>query len=749
MKAKSNISLKEHSVKVSELSLYMLNSFITTSNDKYQTILRYSTLLHDIGKCTKSFQSRLNKKKTKSNNHLHNEIGWAFVQHYLNLEQDLIDEIGYLIYWHHGIVKRRQNNTFSDDILSSLDNKEIEVMKREAVKILDEDLILEDPKEHRKKSPIFLEGLENTIEYERMFLRTIFISADRIVSEYSNMGITDLCEIYDKDNLKNGEYNFDKFPYKENPNGVKRFNLQNRIVKNCDKTTIVKAPGGFGKTLLGLLWSLKNNKKTIWVCPRNSVAKSVYNSILSEMKEFGTNINVELYLTGEVKQKNNDSDDFSSDIIVTNIDNFLKPSINSSFAKNLYLINTANVVFDEYHELVQTSALFPLFVYIMNIRHNYTNSNTILLSATPISIEYKWDTMANSTTVLPNKEEHFSPIHNKKYSLNIKEGLEGVDIEENKNLCIFNTVKNTQIKYSISKKNSSIIHGHFEEDDKDKLFTDVMTDYGKYSKKEQSRNVVSSTIIQASLDVSFNNLYESILSPESTLQRIARVNRWGENKNANLFLFDLNDRSENMIKNELYSKDLRKKWITYLKKYDGKNLTLKQFYTIYNSFSEVYKKEIREYIRGTYNKALKRFPDIYPTKYFGNKDDGNFKASGNKLRSSGNEIFFICRRHKTAKKGSKIEYTNPFSIEVRYNLGDMFKETRDSLKRIKDTMYKLKDDERYDYGEIIKRDRAKNVNSEHIRHYAKFYKTPYIRRDVVYHKEYGVIDKENLKVLNL
>jgi hypothetical protein len=34
-------------------------------------------------------------------------------------------------------------------------------------------------------------------------------------------------------------------------------------------------------------------------------------------------------------------------------------------------------------------------------------------------------------------------------------------------------------------------------------------------------------LLQASLDISFNDLYEDILSPQSTLQRIGRCDRFG------------------------------------------------------------------------------------------------------------------------------------------------------------------------------------------------------------------------------
>ena len=755
-KSNSNITLKKHSEKVYKVAIGLLKAYIKSGDDydRYCEILKYSAKLHDIGKCTSNFQERLKKKSKKSNLHLHNEISWVFVYKYLNVDDNILDDICYLIYWHHGIVKRKQGNTYSDEIMLEIGESDVDNMYKESINILGKDEILdhEDIRTLNKKSPIYIGGEGGKKEYEKVFLRTILITSDRLVSEYSKKSVKEIIKI-SKDNLnKDNPYSFENMPFKDE-DSVKRFKVQNSIVDECGKTSIAKAPGGFGKTLLGLLWSIKSNKKTIWVCPRNAVAKSVYKSILNEAKDFSVDINVELYLTGEVKEKNNDTDDFSSDIIVTNIDNFLKPTIDNNMSKNLNFINSANVVFDEYHELVQQSPLFPLFTYIMNIRHNYTNSETLLLSATPVEyLTKKWDTVGNNTKILPNSESHYKPIHSKKYKINIIPKLDLSKIKEGEsNLIIFNTVKNAQKVYSTINSKSKMIHGNYENDDKEVLFNWIFEKYGKHGDKKEVESVVSSTIIQASLDISFNNLYESILSPENTLQRIARVNRWGENDTSVINIFDYNDRSENLLKDSIYDKNLRLKWFNEVKKYDGKSLTLEELYEVYNKFSNTHSKEISVYIRNTYNKALKNFINIYPIKYFGERsDDNNIKATSNKLRSNGNEIFFICRRHKTAKKsGEGIEYTDPFSIEVRYNIGEMFKETDKSLKLIKTTMYKIRGDSRYDFKKLTTSRGFKNLNKDHIKFYSKYYKTPYIRRDVVYHKEYGVIDKKTLEEINV
>ena len=64
---------------------------------------------------------------------------------------------------------------------------------------------------------------------------------------------------YNKHLYEKNEYNFDNFPYDDR----KRFEEQNKIVDLCGKTTIIKAPAGFGKTLIGLLFASKHKEKTI------------------------------------------------------------------------------------------------------------------------------------------------------------------------------------------------------------------------------------------------------------------------------------------------------------------------------------------------------------------------------------------------------------------------------------------------------------------------------------------------------
>ena len=77
---------------------------------------------------------------------------------------------------------------------------------------------------------------------------------------------------------------------------------------------------------------VSRNRKIIWVCPRNTVGESVYDTIIGELKSFGfDNISVELFLTNQVEKSTHNSTGFESDIIVTNVDNYLVPTFDSRY----------------------------------------------------------------------------------------------------------------------------------------------------------------------------------------------------------------------------------------------------------------------------------------------------------------------------------------------------------------------------------------------------------------------------------
>ena len=751
--AKSNgQTLIEHSNLVNKIAKEIAISSMCDDDKELLLAIGIGSLLHDVGKCTSFFQKQrlksnfdddndIEDKLPKKYKYRHNEIGWAFLSRYLKLENNLFNSVLDVVYWHHGI-SNEINKNYDTDIVNDLTSEDISAMKEFTEYVLSNlgvSYFLEEKEYEPKKSPLYYVNGENhkIINSKNLFVRTCVISADRLASEYFNIEENKIPSLI-KD-FNNVKYDVDITKHKFYKNN--RFAQQLKIASKIKKTTQINAPAGFGKTLLTMLWCFFRGKSVIWVCPRNIVAESVYNSVIEQLNYFNCfSIKVELFLTGEVVKSNHQSSGFDSDFIITNIDNYLAPTVNNSHASKLHRILNSDVVFDEFHELIsKDNALFACFINLMRTRTQWTNAHTLLLSATPTNMSVLWESVNNKTLILPNKHEHYKAVHQKKYKLFLTED-DFIDLKTNNNLYVVNSIKTAQI---LKKRFDCglMLHSEFEKFDKDKNLEQLYKLYDKSSNRDEIKtNVIGTHVIQASLDVSFNNLFESVLSPQSFLQRNGRNNRFGDCKTKSIInICMLKTRSEDSVREILYSKNLSNLWFDFLKEYNEKDLSLDELYTIYNSFERQHEKILIEDLIKKVTESLNVLTKIYPVKPFNKSSKKTIKAGGNKLRSTGNDIFVIAQYYNDPNK-----FTEPFSVTIRKNYSEEFKEDSRTENKIKDiwTLLRNTNDDRYDFNELI--NSKKYITLDGIRLKAKNYNTPYIRFDKVYHPEYGLISKETL-----
>jgi CRISPR-associated endonuclease Cas3-HD len=749
--------LKKHSEMVFIATSQLFKDSLKEDSELYSQyidIIRITSLLHDIGKISKQFQSFLKGKRDDNLKYLHNQLGASFLEKHLNVDSDNKDLIIDSIYWHHGVLN---NNVTTDDIYNILDEEDIENMREFVISILGDNYLHEELSIIDKKYIYFdvITRDENVVlhkNYIKILIRSCLVGGDRFISRYSKEEldhlttediVSGLYKIVNRDNIIEKLTTF--------YDNTDRFIEQENIVNETGKTSIINAPAGFGKTVLGLLWGFRNNKKIIWVCPRNTVAESVYDTILKELKMFNIEeISVELYLTGEVKkQQNSNYNGFFSDIIVTNIDNFLYTSVNNNKLNNLYLTNNVNVIFDEYHEFLMEGSLFSLFLLITGLRHNITNSKTLLLSATNIPIEKYIDNgfnKDNEIVILPGKDRHYNAVHNKRYKI-----MCGIDMsshvkDDDSSLMVFNSINRTQVEYKRRNKSGYIVHSKFEKDKREDIFETLLGLYGKESERSLNKpNVTSAILVQASLDISFNILCESVLSPQGTLQRIGRCDRWGDyERQSTIFISKYRDEHENKTINFLYDMKLRDLWFEMLSNNcHNRELTLNDLYQIYNNFNENNKNLIDKYIKDILKNSCKRLNEIFPIKYKNKKrNDGIMSMGSNTLRSNGEEIFVIYKK-------SDDTYTEPFNQKLYefQEMEDQFKEETGTINFIKKTMLRMKDD-RYDYNNIRKRKRSiDKVKRTDLKRWANKSNEPYIVLNCIYDDDYGVVNKKIVNVI--
>lgn len=737
MLAKSNgLDIKTHSEIVYETSLMILKKVVPNGlTERYKDILKYSSLLHDIGKLTINFQRFLKGEiKSPSLKYRHNEIGWAFLSRYLPYNIENRDIILNIVYWHHGI-SNELGRDYDNDILNDLDDISISNMKDYLESVIGYIDINENYNDSVRVPLYYIDDNKLSL---LILCRTCLVSSDRISSSFNSLEELSI-DVIDRYFNING----DRIIFKSKYAGTSRFEEQKSIVDKTGKTSLIKAPAGFGKTLLGLLWGLRNKERIIWVVPRNMVGHSVYNSVIEELCNLNISLDVQLVLSGQVYKSNVfDPNLYKSDIIITNIDNFLAPSFKNNIMDCSGLLLGCSVIFDEYHELVSDAPLMSLFIEIMRVRNRLTTSNTLLLSATPIECEKLWDGLQgnNKTIILPNKNMHYKAVHGNKYLLKVinKNDKNPIISSNSSSLVIKNTIKSSQDMYD-NNLYDLLLHSDFLEDKRRNDFEYLLGNYGKKSLRSSTKgNVIGTHILQTSLDISFNHLYENVLSPQTTIQRIGRCDRFGDYNNSTITIIKDESKSEDCIKNILYDKVLSDLWFKYLSENDGFYLTLDNFYEIYNNFSEKYSKEIFSFIINKHNESKRYIRNIYPIKYSNLVGKKVLNAGSNKLRSVNQEIFYIVQ-HVNGK-----DWVGPFSKTILGSFDKEFKEDSNVFGKMIKTIKKIGDSMDFDYSDIISR--SKYITIDYLRRCAKRSDMPYIVYNMVYDEELGIIKKYNKKV---
>ena len=204
----------------------------------------------------------------------------------------------------------------------------------------------------------------------------------------------------------------------------------------------------------------------------------------------------------------------------------------------------------------------------------------------------------------------------------------------------------------------------------------------------------------------------------------------------------MKNRNEDGVRDILYSKNLSNVWFEFLKRFDNNQLTIDDFYVIYNAFERQNEETLRKDLIKNFVDSLNILTRVYPIKPFNKPSKGVIKAGGNKLRSNGNDVFVIAQYYNNSTK-----FTEPFSVTIRKTYSEEFKENNKTEGRIKDTWILLRNtnDDRYDFNDLI--NSKKYISLDGIRGMGKNYDTPYIRFDEVYHPDYGLISLETLNII--
>lgn len=590
--AKNNNSIIEnlynHSINIANFSHKLASDLC--DNETICWLSYVTALLHDIGKSSNEFQQHITEQNDDVYYPLHNVLGACLVSAFIKTinpsQYEYIDKIiAKTILYHHPFTNVNLSNQFQkineiieDPLFIDVIKEFIEVnnnrfptfkLELNTCDDIDAENIIErlayydtDMDFAKSKQDVF-HIVSNIVRFADSNFETQS-NIDRIINKSISIGLEDIHKPLNYDN---------------------RFDVQMDYVKTlCEhRDCIFESQTGFGKTMLGLLYSLLvNNKKTYWICPRNSIAHGIYSTVTKELKALGldTKISVGLLLTNSFIKGN-----ASSDIIITNIDNFLRPIVYNDSLSRTYDLIYSNCIFDEFHEYIMDAPLMALFEIMVRARHKI-NTNTLYLSATPILQFFK------GVDKVFHIEHVDETIANRRYKIQFYEQVS--DVYNDKNM-LGSLISTTSTKYAqdlvVNGCANKTFHSRFLNSDKERLFNELVEEFGKSTAPKDKRNVVSATnIVTTGIDISFNSVTIVSPVPDRLIQTIGRCNRWNEYNNSAITICPIPKYKECQsevysIKQQLYE-EITNSFYEFLKAHlkDSTEVTFRILYELRKKF---------------------------------------------------------------------------------------------------------------------------------------------------------------------
>lgn len=513
-------------------------------------MLYMACLYHDLGKINKRFQDRL-KFGTKEDSEIpHGILSMAFID-YVDLEdrgysEDDISVLFHAVGYHHD--RELDFNIQDVDNEIGLMQKEIDDFRYDKFKeiilndTIEESFFVLKDRIYRKRDGeekffkyVMLKGLLNRIDYSSSAHLSVENKNDFLIDSMEKLLIN----------------------WKVKKPDVKWNKLQEFMIENRNKNTVVAAQTGMGKTEAGLLWI--GDCKGFFTLPLKTAINSIYERIIKNIVTDDYKNKVGLLHSGimsiylntreekdeeiDVHEYYNKTKQLSLPLTICTMDQIFDFVYRyKGFEPKLATLSYSKVVIDE----IQMYSPLLLSYLIVGIKYiSQMGGKFSILTATLPKFIFEILENEKIEFVYP-KDGPFIDTTKNRHS--IKVGKDEINSEyvkslynRNKVLVICNTVKKAQEIFTELKEDSidniNLLHSRFilnDRKDKEKRILELgireSKDYGIW---------VSTQIVEASLDIDFDILITELSDLAGLFQRMGRCyrNREFDGNGFNCYLF--------------------------------------------------------------------------------------------------------------------------------------------------------------------------------------------------------------------
>ena len=559
--AKPDKTIVDHSLEVYRLGLEIAKKLEIDGELTKRVLL--ACLLHDVGKATESFQKYIRGKKVKAYPHALASLPFILVAEHMLFGKPLIATAA--VVSHHSplspwLYQGWPYPKLLDKIVNVLDAIFIKAdfTNLDTRKLYSMAITLGNPSDilHGYQKSLLAEFKEAPSS-DFASVKTVLHLADWLASS----GINDASSLF----LENGKSSV--LTYIRD----KGFNLREfqKSSSNLDSSADlrVRAPTGSGKTEALLLWA-GDTQRIIYLLPTQATVTAMWKRLSTIFGEENVGIShgrARYFLLKNWHEKHNEDEPpldyqffpsvFAKPVVVATLDQYLMGYMNGKhWEERQTLSKNSAVIIDEIHSY-EPFTLGILKAILDTDRPKKLAFASATLPDTLLRI-FGDANLIEADETFWKRKRHKLKILNEPIDSRIQEAIR-IAKAGGKVLIIANSVQKAQEIYEQIHSQwpkTTLLHARF-------IYRDRMKKENLAMRAEPGTILVSTQIVEVSLDISYDVLLTEIAPIDALIQRMGRVNRKGEKPPVDVYIFtDLNEASSRVYESEyvLFSAEILK-----------------------------------------------------------------------------------------------------------------------------------------------------------------------------------------------